>query len=170
MLPRLIAVLAALALAPAGIRAGDVDFDFKLELAAGVDSNPLLMAADERSGAGARLNVAAKTNVDLARRSLFFAEVEATSWRFAGDVSNGDRLQGKLGVGVAVTPYEQGPRRLTVAFGGRYLMRRMTHTDRLTGDVFTVVEKIDPPFVGASGPGGDKASGSDSPSPFKIIT
>ena len=110
MMPRLIAVLAALALAPAGILAGDVDFDFKLELAAGVDSNPLLMAADERSGAGARLDVAAATKVELARRARFFAEVEATYWRFSGDISNADRLEGNLGLGVAVTAYEQGPR------------------------------------------------------------
>lgn len=135
---RLVAPLAVLAFVAPGA-AAEVTGGAGIRLAAGLDSNPLLVTDDGPSGAFALMEFDARLDAKPSPACALFVRSEGWSRTHSGGVSNADAWGGELRAGVMLPRLGTSAQRVSLALGARAATRHDTFVDRATGRIYALV-------------------------------
>jgi hypothetical protein len=129
--------------------AAKVEAGAGLDLVAGYDSNPLLIAGDGLGGAFGQASFSAGVNVGAGRSGSFFFDAAGLDRRYDSETTDGDYRHADLRTGVLMPQIRAGRTRISLTAGVGHQIRRSTYTDRLTGGVYEVVTDPNPPATTA---------------------
>jgi hypothetical protein len=129
--------------------AAKVDTGAGLDLAAGYDSNPLMIAGEGPGGAFGQASFSAGLRVGTGRRGSFFFDAAGLDRRYDSTTRDGDFSNADLRTGVLFPRIRAGRTRISLTAGVLYEIRRSTYTDRLTGGVYEVITDPTPPATTA---------------------
>jgi len=129
--------------------AAKVETGAGLDLVAGYDSNPLMIAGEGPGGAFGQASFSAGLNVGAGRRGSFFFDAAGLDRRYESETTDGDYRRADMRTGVLMPRIRAGRTRISLTAGVLYEIRRSTYTDRLTGGVYEVVTDPNPPTTTA---------------------
>lgn len=115
------------------------DLDVRAGLSYGVDSNPLELASDERSGAFTEAAIGVQYGPSPRSRLGFVAEARGVRRWYQGAVDGADTGWSDARAGLAAVPYASGSRRFAILAGGTGSSYRMTLIDPDTGEIYRQV-------------------------------
>lgn len=129
--------------------AAKVETGAGLDLVAGYDSNPLMMAGDGPGGAFGQASFNAGLNVGAGRKGSFFFNAAGLDRRYESETTDGDYRRADMRTGVLMPRIRAGRTRISLTAGLLYEIRRSTYTDRLTGGIYEIVTDPNPPATTA---------------------
>jgi len=112
------------------------DFSAGAGLTYGVDSNPLELPEEARSGAFTQGEFDLSLSPVTGRRFGFLGSASGARRYHEASTRDADEGWADLRGGIAVVPYLNGSRRVTLAAGGTYGAYRTTLIDPVTGSVY----------------------------------
>ena len=115
-----------------------VDSRLQLDVVEGYESNPLELHEGAEPAPYTQASFGATLALQWSRRAGAFLRANGSGRSYASSASDADRLWGDLEMGLAVSPYRRGDKRLSLAFGGRGALMRSTFIDPATGQVYIV--------------------------------
>lgn len=137
-----ILIVVAASLLPGAVILAGPDAEIRLDVGHGVDSNPLELPAREGSGSFTQLALDASIVGELGPRAGIFLSAGGSGRLYESGLDDGDSTSADARAGIALVPYRNGFRRLTLALGGTWGLYRSTFIDPETGQVFAYA--VDP--------------------------
>lgn len=116
--------------------AGSHEASYGVRVTSGVESNPLLVATGDASGAFGEIRVDGLVSRDLTASAAVFIDGNIRGRMYGGSTSDAGRESGAIRVGTLLAPLGEGNNRLLLSMGGRFSAYRGTFTDRETGEVY----------------------------------
>jgi hypothetical protein len=131
------------------VAAARVEAGAGLDLVAGYDSNPLMIAGGGPGGAFGQAAFSAGLDVGAGRSASYFFDAAGLDRRYDSETADADYRRADLTTGVLMPRIRAGRTRISLTAGVLYEIRRSTYTDRLTGRVYEIVTDPNPPATTA---------------------